>query len=177
MVRNKPTERNQMFTFHIESYITERIGFHSHFKNPKHKCQWKAQSSLRFESHQRYRKKIQQLDLQNCPNWHQQEVSVSVLFQFLILSVELESWHLLKLKKSMILLPSQPVCSSANEFRLQCSQVVLEQIERCKRRKLYPIDLQCPRYQVERRFRKIEKDQSTQRSQTLLGSQGQRSKN
>jgi hypothetical protein len=59
--------------------------------------------------------------------------------------------------------------------RLQHSQVVPEQTERHQGRHLELVDLQSVGYQAERGFGEIEEDQGSQRSETFLGTQGERS--
>jgi len=60
-------------------------------------------------------------------------------------------------------------------FRLQYSQVVPEQTERHQRRHMGTTHFQWPRHQTERGLGETEEDQGSQRSETLLGTQGQRS--
>lgn len=54
--------------------------------------------------------------------------------------------------------------------RLQHSQMVPQQAKRHQRRNLVPTHLQRPRHQAQRGSRKTKEDQSSQRSQTFLGS-------
>jgi hypothetical protein len=53
--------------------------------------------------------------------------------------------------------------------------MVLEQTKRCQRGNMGSIDLELVGYKAERGFGKNEENQMPQRSQTFLGTQGQRS--
>ena len=65
--------------------------------------------------------------------------------------------------------------SNLNNYRLQHSQVVPQQTERYPRGQLESAHFQRCWHQAQRGLGKIEEDQSSQRSQTPLGLQGQRS--
>jgi hypothetical protein len=72
--------------------------------------------------------------------------------------------------KTITLHPSHILTNYLADYRLQHPQVVPQQTKRHQRRNLVPTYLQCPRHQAQRGSRETEEDQSSQRSQTFLGS-------